>query len=146
MPLNLILVVIVQAVDYIKRLSFLLGTTEVLQRKDSIPIVWETTICLGKKKSNERVKSLDVSSVEWSTLPKYIWKRFAQDSLGFAVVTNNSKISMPYISQSLFLAYATCLMCWRQALLFLVSAQIYGESTLMYMLPTAPGQEKKIRK
>ena len=39
MPLSLILVVIIQAVDYIKRLSFLLGTTEVLQRKDSIPIV-----------------------------------------------------------------------------------------------------------
>ena len=53
---------------------------------------------------------------------------------------------MPYISQCLFLAYATCLMCWRQALLFLVSAQIDGESTLMYMLPTAPGQEKKIWK
>ena len=59
---------------------------------------------------------------------------------------NERLTSMPYISQCLFLAYATCLMCWRQALLFLVSAQIDGESTLMYMLPTAPGQEKKIWK
>ena len=80
--------------------------------------------------------------MEWSTVSQYIWKHFVQDSLGFAVVTNSFKISMPYINQCLFLAYAACLMCWRQALLFSVSAQTDGESFLMYMLPTAPEQGK----
>ena len=81
--------------------------------------------------------------MEWSTVSQYIWKHFVQDSLGFAVVTSSSKISRPYINQCLFLVYAACLMCWRQGLLFSVSAQTDGESFLMYMLPTAPGQEKR---